>query len=83
LELQGLWDEEKEQETRTRLRKEVLKAFSQAEKEKKPELRSMFEDIYEELTPELKAQMAELKSIIDRYPDEYDVGEFKGGKDSL
>jgi len=83
LESQGLWDDEKEKEARDRIRKEVLKAFARAEKEKKPQIRSMFEDIYEELTPELEAQMRELRGVIERYPGEYDVGEFEGGKDSL
>lgn len=83
LESQGLWDDEKEKEARDRIRKEVLKAFVQAEKEKKPPIRTMFEDIYEELTPELEAQMAELRGVIERYTGEYDVSEFEGGKDSL
>jgi 2-oxoisovalerate dehydrogenase E1 component alpha subunit len=83
LESQDLWDDEKEKEARERIRKEVLKAFAQAEKEKKPPIRSMFEDIYEELTPDLEAQMGELRGVIDRYPGEYDVSEFEGGKDSL
>lgn len=83
LELKGIWDENKEQEARGSIRKEILKAFSEAEKEKKPPLRSMFEDIYEELTPDAKRQIAELRDIIERYPDEYDVSEFDGGKDSL
>jgi 2-oxoisovalerate dehydrogenase E1 component alpha subunit len=43
----------------------------------------MFEDVYEELTEDLKAQMAELKEMLDKYPEEYDVAEFEGGKDSL
>lgn len=83
LEKKGLWDEEKESQARSRLRKEVLKAFAAAEKEKKPSMRSMFTDMYEELTPELKDQMIELKSVIERYPDEYDVSEFEGGKETL
>jgi 2-oxoisovalerate dehydrogenase E1 component alpha subunit len=83
LENKGIWDDEKEKDARARIRKEVLKAFSEAEKEKKPPIRSMFEDVYEEITPETRRQMAELKDVIDRYPDEYDVGEFEGGKDSL
>ena len=43
----------------------------------------MFEDIYEELTPELTAQRAELKDILERYPNEYDLSEYDKGKDSL
>jgi len=83
LEKKGIWDEEKEKDARTRLRKEVLKAFSEAEKEKKPLMKYMFEDIYEEMTPDAKRQMSELRDVIDRYPDEYDVSEFEGGKESL
>ena len=83
MEAQGIWSEEKEKEARERLRREVLHAFKEAEREKKPPVRTMFEDVYEELTPDLKKQMAELKSILERYPDEYDVNEFEGGKKSL
>jgi 2-oxoisovalerate dehydrogenase E1 component alpha subunit len=83
LEKKSLWSEEKEAEARGRLRKECLKAFAQAEKEKKPPLRSIFEDVYEEMTPETKAQMEQLRGIIERYPEEYDCSEFEGGKDTL
>jgi 2-oxoisovalerate dehydrogenase E1 component alpha subunit len=83
LEKKGIWDEEKEKEARGRLRKEVLKAFADAEKLKKPEIRAMFEDVYEEMTPQTRQQMQELKDIIERYPDEYDLGPFEGGIDSL
>jgi 2-oxoisovalerate dehydrogenase E1 component alpha subunit len=83
LEAQSLWDDEKEKAVREKLRREVLKAFAQAEREKKPALRSMFEDIYEELTPELEKQMRELRSVVERYPGEYEVGEFEGGLESL
>lgn len=83
MEAKGYWDEVKEKEARDSLRKEVLKGFSEAEKVKKPALRTMFEDVYEDLTPDLKAQMAELKDILERYPNEYDVTDYDGGKDSL
>lgn len=83
LENEGLWNDEKESEARIRLKKEIMKAFQQAEKEKKPELSSMFDDMYEELTPDLKQQKAELKDILTRYSGEYDLSEFDKGKDSL
>jgi len=83
LENKGLWSDAKEADARSRIRKEVLKAFNEAEKELKPPLRAMFEDVYEEMTPEIKAQMIELREVLDTYPAEYDVGEFEGGKDSL
>ncbi|KAM7204901.1 2-oxoisovalerate dehydrogenase subunit alpha, mitochondrial [Naviculisporaceae sp. PSN 640] len=83
MESKGIWDENKEKEARDSIRRDILKAFSEAEKEKKPPIRAMFEDIYEELTPDLKQQMKELKSQLERYPDEYELGNFDGGKDSL
>lgn len=83
LELRGLWSEEKEKAARDSIRKEVLKAFSQAEKEKRPAIGTMFEDIYKEMTPDLIAQKEELRRIIEAYPEEYEMGEFEGGIDSL
>lgn len=83
MESQNIWSDEKEKEARERLRREVLQAFKEAEREKKPPVRAMFEDVYEELTPDLKKQMAELRSILDRYPDEYDLNDYEGGKNSL
>lgn len=83
MELRGLWNDEKEAELRANTRKDVLKAFASAEKEKKPPLRTLFEDVYEDMIPDLKEQMKELSDIMERYPDEYDVSEFEGGKSSL
>lgn len=79
----GLWDEDKEKEARSRIRKDVLEAFKAAEKEKRPALRNLMEGVYEELTEEQEEQMAQLKAIIEKYPGEYDVSEFEGGLDSL
>lgn len=83
MENKGLWDSEKEQATRSGIRKDVLKAFAQAEKEKRPPLREMFEDIYEELSEDSKAERKELGRILDAYPQEYDLGEFESGRGGL
>lgn len=83
LERKGLWDESSEQKERSRIRKDVLAAFARAEKQRKPPLRSMFEDVYAHLTEEQKEQMAELYDILRRYPDEYDLDGFEGGVDGL
>lgn len=80
---EGIWGEEKEKEARARLRGEVLKAFKGAETQKKPPIKAMFEDVYEEMTPELQRQMKELKGILERYPGEYDLSEYEGGKETL
>lgn len=83
MERKGLWDEGKEREARSGIRREVLRAFAEAEGERKPALRCMFEDVYEEVTEEGRGQMRELRRLLEEYPDEYDVGEFEGGKESL
>jgi len=83
MESRGLWDDAKEHEARGRMRTEILRAFTAAEREKKPALRTMFEDVYEQPTPDLVAQREELKKMVERYPQEYDVSEFEGGKDGL
>lgn len=83
MEARGMWDDAKEKEARDGYRKEILKGISEAEKEKKPPLRTMFEDTYEELTPDLKNQMKQLREMMEKYPDEYDVSEFEGGINTL
>lgn len=83
MEGKGIWDEQKEKETRSSLRKEILDAFKAAEKEKRPALRNMIEGVYEQMTEEQVEQMEKLRRIIEKYPDEYDVGEFEGGLESL
>ena len=83
LEGRGAWDEEREKEARSSIRKSVLEAFKRAEREKKPPLRSLWTDVYAELTEEQAEQMAQMRAIIQKYPEEYDVAEFEGGLDSL
>lgn len=83
MEKKGIWDEDKEKEARASIRKQILQEFSAAEKIKKPALKYMFEDVYEELTPDLKAQMKELKRLIETYPKEYDLSQHDQGLKGL
>lgn len=83
MEGRGIWDDDKEKEARSSIRKEVLSAFSRAEKEKRPALRNLFEGVYEEVTEEAEAQIEELKRVIKAYPHEYDLEEFEGGLQGL
>ena len=83
MEQQGIWDEEKEREARSRIRKDVLKAFAEAEKELKPPLRELFTDVYEEVSEEGKAQMKELGRLLDKYPEEYDLSGHEEGRRGL
>ena len=83
LEGRGAWDEAKEQSARARIRRDVLREFASAEKEKRGPLRWMFEDVYESLTAEQREQMKELRGVLERYEGEYELGEFEGGRDGL
>jgi 2-oxoisovalerate dehydrogenase E1 component alpha subunit len=83
MENKGLWNEEKEKEAQDSIKKAVLKAFNKAEREKRPAIRHMMTDTYEELTEEQLAQMAELKDILERYPGEYDIDSFENGMKGL
>ena len=83
LEGKELWDDSKEKELRGSVRKEVLRAFEEAEKEKKPSIKNAFEGVWEELTEEQRAHIEELKDILVRYPKEYDLGSFEGGLKAL
>jgi 2-oxoisovalerate dehydrogenase E1 component alpha subunit len=58
----------------------VLTAFAKAEKAKKPPLGDIFTDVFAEMTPELKEQRAQLKAILEEYPDEYELGEFDNSR---
>jgi 2-oxoisovalerate dehydrogenase E1 component alpha subunit len=83
LENKGLWNEEQEQQTRKDLRAAVLKEFNAAEREKKPPLRSMFEDVYEALTEEAESHRQELKKHLEKYPNEYDLNDYEDGLKGL
>lgn len=79
MENKGIWNEDMERELRESTRKTVLKEFAAAEREKKPELKNMFTDVYEEMTPAAKAQKEDLRRILETYPEEYDLTEFENG----
>lgn len=79
LENKGLWDEAKEQEARSRIRKDLLAAFAAAEKEKKPPLREMFGDVYERMSEDCERDREELRRILETYPEEYDLEGYEGG----
>lgn len=83
METRGYWDDSKEKEAREMIRRDILRAFNEAEREKKPPIRALFEDVYEELTPDLRAQMRQLREHLDKYPEEYDLSDYDGGKSSL
>lgn len=65
------WSKEIEEEQRATIRKQVIDAMLQAEKEKKPPVSAMFDDVYEELSVPLQEQKAELKSLLEECPQDF------------
>lgn len=83
MEGKGIWNDEREKALRVETRASVLDAYRRAEKEKKPALRNLMLDVYEETTEEQRAQMAELERVVRAYPGEYEVDGFEEGVDGL
>lgn len=79
LEKKNLWDEIMEKNTRNEIRRAMLQELTAAEKEKKAPLKSIFTDVYAELTEEAESQRQELRRIMLKYPEEYDTDNYEGG----
>jgi 2-oxoisovalerate dehydrogenase E1 component alpha subunit len=83
LESRSLWSDAQEKDLRTSTRKEVLRAFEDAEKMKKPSIKYAFTDVWEQVTEEQKSHVAEMADILKRYPKEYDLDGYEGGAGGL
>ena len=83
LENKGLWNEDHERKTRTQIRKDILIEMTAAEKEKKPPLSSIWDDVYAEYSEEQEWQRQEFKRFMLKYPEEYDVRDYEGGVEAL
>jgi len=74
---QEMLTEEEDKELREDARKEVMLAFRTAEKKQKPYIEKLFEDVYDELTPQLKYQEAQLMRHLSKYPKDYGMEEYQ------
>ncbi|CAG8776500.1 27039_t:CDS:2 [Gigaspora margarita] len=82
LEDKNWWSEHEENSFRTSIRKEVLNAFSKAEKLLKPSITDLFNDVYDHPPQSIIDQRQKLKTLIERYPENYPLKNFKNeGKD--
>lgn len=55
----------------------VLAALEASEKLPKPSIDNLFADVYDQLTPELKEQEAQLKEHLQKYSDQYDLDQYE------
>ena len=60
LETKKLWDEKKEKSLQEELKAQLAEAVERAEKQPAPTLGDLFDDVFSELTPQLKKQKAQL-----------------------
>ena len=65
------WDEAREEKLSATYREQVLAAVKVSEKINKPPLEDLISDVYDKPTPQLIAQLDELKEHIKKYPDAY------------
>lgn len=76
MELKNWWSQEEEDAYRKKVKKDILVSFTAAEKKKKPAIKELFTDVYDELTPNLIQQQKELQELIKKYPEYYNTDEF-------
>ena len=50
-----------------------MEAFARAEKKKKPNPEFLFTDVYDEMPPNLQAQMQHMKDHVNKYKDQYPI----------
>ena len=79
----GLWNDEMDQDFRKATRKDILNEMKVAERQQKPRLSSVWDDVYAEYTEEQTLQRKELKRIMQKYPAEYDTQNYDGGIEAL
>ncbi|CAK8678077.1 unnamed protein product [Clavelina lepadiformis] len=65
------WDEERDKALAAECKKQVLKAFTAAEKRKKPSPSLLFTDVYDDLPPNLVKQRQEMVDHLGKYSKHY------------
>ncbi len=76
MENQKWWTPEQDAAAKKEARTNVLKAFTKAEKEKKPSLDEVFSDVYDTLPKHLQEQQEEMRRIIKKYSEHYPLSAY-------
>ncbi|KAK4512876.1 uncharacterized protein ATC70_003586 [Mucor velutinosus] len=76
LENKNWWSQEEEDAYRKKVKKDIMTSFTAAEKRKKPAVKQLFTDVYDELPPNLIKQQQELNELIKKYPEYYDTSDY-------
>lgn len=84
-----LWSSELEEAAKAEHKKSIMVEFSEAEKEKKPPLDTMWGDVYggDELERPIREQRAELQRLVGKWGGnavwKKELEKFQGGKDAF
>jgi len=73
LEAQGLWDEQKNKDVQKEARNSVLAAMKESERLSKPKISELFNDVYLNMSEDLKADKEAMFAHIAKYPNEYPI----------
>ncbi|XP_015176455.1 PREDICTED: 2-oxoisovalerate dehydrogenase subunit alpha, mitochondrial [Polistes dominula] len=72
----GLWNQEQEDDMQKMIKKEILDAFSKAEKKPKPHLKEMFTDTYCNMPEHIRDQMHSMEEHLATYQEHYPLKKF-------
>jgi len=72
----GVWGESQDKEWKKEAKKKVLDAFSKAEKTLKPSWQELFTQVYDDVPKDLQKQMEEMEAHVEKYKDQYPLGNF-------
>ncbi|KAH7671045.1 2-oxoisovalerate dehydrogenase E1 component alpha subunit protein [Dioscorea alata] len=71
IERNGWWNDEVEDNLRSNVKKELLKAIQIAERLEKPAINELFTDVYDEAPSNLHEQEKSLREMIKKHPEDY------------
>jgi 2-oxoisovalerate dehydrogenase E1 component beta subunit len=74
---QGAWDDSKEEAAKAAAKKEIMDAFKEGEKKKRPPLKEMFTDVYTDLPWNLEEHHAYVEKHVREYSGDYNIAKFR------
>jgi 2-oxoisovalerate dehydrogenase E1 component alpha subunit len=77
LDIQGWWSHDQEKEWQNTAKKDILKAFGDAEKVKKLRPQELFEEVYKEMPQRLRNQMKEMTEHLEKHKEHYPLENFE------
>jgi len=74
---QGVWDDGKEEALAAKAKEEIMQAFKAGEAKKRPPLKDLFTDMYDQLPWHLEEQWAYIEKHVREYPGDYSINRFR------